>query len=258
MLNDKSILIAAKTLRHFLASVLLLLTTVTTHASIFTGASQLVAFGDSGTSTNPRITNDLVWVEYLGNSLGLSSASYAIPGAPTFGANGLDFQISEYVAANNGAPDPNAVHILLIGAHDARFALTPEESHSNRLAGMQRLIDNGASRIVVLSFDTQPNMYYTPEDIANYVPTGVTVLDLSGLDYKLADYGVTNLTTPCFDNLAICDSSRLYDYAHPASGLHRALAGEIEYQLTAVPLPASAWMFGSALVGLASMLRRRN
>lgn len=215
-----------------------------------TGLSKVVAFGDSGTSTNPRITDDLVWIEYLGQSLGVSAESYAIPGAPTSGPAGFDVQITDYLAANSKVADPDAIHFILLGAHDARIGLTPQESHANRLAGMQRLLDNGATKIVVLTTDSYPNMSYSQADIDNYVPDGAVVFNMDPFRTNLADYGITNMTLPCAYNDVDCSVSRLYDYTHPASGFHRALATAIEEQLTAVPLPGAIWLFGSAVIGL--------
>lgn len=241
----------------------LLLSAQASSASLFAGASQIVVFGDSASSVTLgtkeyRFTNDLVWAEYLGNALGLQASIYAQPGGYTKDdLNGLSLfrQMDAYYADNSGLADGSAVHIMFIGGNDPTLAgITLEQSHLNRQAALQDLIAKGASNIVLINL---PDPFrYSDADLQQYVPQGVTIYDLYQVLYKLADYGVTDLTTPCRNTPSTCDYSMRWDgTGHPASGFHKAIA--LDLQATFVPVPAAAWLFGSAILGLVGLTRSK-
>lgn len=49
-----------------------------------------------------------------------------------------------------------------------------------------------------------------------------------------------------------------YDGLHPNNAGFRLIASAVDLQLTTVPVPAAAWLFGSALIGLAGIGRSRS
>lgn len=226
-------------------------------APLFSGASQIVVFGDSASSIEMngaeyRYTNDLVWAEYLGNALHLQTAIYAQAGGYTID-NATRFslfrQMDNYYADHGGSVDPNAVHFVYIGSNDG---LAPEESHKNRQRAMNDLIARGATKIVLVNL---PSIWqYSSSDLQQYVPSGVKVWNMMDVLSDLDTYGIDSTQRFCQLDPDTCDNALLWDGTHPASGLHKAFAQHM--QATLVPVPATVWLFGSALVGLVGVRRR--
>ena len=127
---------------------------------------------------------------------------------------------------------------------------------SNNATAINELIDHDASKIVLINL--RDEWAYTEQELVDYgIPDSVEVYNISLFMDNLAAYGITNFTTPCMYSDIPCDESLLYDsYGHPASGWHKAFAEEMEIQYFAVPVPASIWLFGSALLGIAGLQRR--
>lgn len=228
-------------------------------AAVLDGASKLVVFGDSASSTTwngaeYRWTNDLVWAEYLANSLGAGLFNYAVPGGYSVD-DGSHFsasaQIANYYSDHGGAADPNSVHFYYLGANDLRQGVTPAETKANIAQDIQDLIDHGADNIILVN--NWGSQAYTPAELSSYFPQYVSVIGL--VEFltieNLQAYGITNISTPCETQPTTCDSSLKWDtFNHPASGYHKAFAREMLVQFSSVPVPAAVWLFGSALCGL--------
>jgi phospholipase/lecithinase/hemolysin len=78
-------------------------------------------------------------------------------------------------------------------------------------------------------------------------------------------FGLTNITDACTTGLPFpvflgsCDASVINQYAfidniHPTANLHNILGNELH---SAVPVPAAVWLFGSGLIGLIGVARRK-
>lgn len=243
----------------FLPPVILLLCgQLVQAASVFTGASQIVVFGDSASSTTIppgqefRFTNDLVWAEYLGNTLKLQATIYAEAGGYTFDDSSrfsLFRQMDNYYADYSGGIDPNAVHFFYIGGNDI---IPLQDSHLNRQRAMEELIAKGASNIVLVNLPSP--WRYSTGDLLRYVPDGVVVWDLMDVLLDLNSYGINSSLRNCQQDPVTCDNALLWDGQHPASGLHKAIAQHM--QATLVPVPSAVWLFASACLGLFGIARR--
>jgi outer membrane lipase/esterase len=78
-------------------------------------------------------------------------------------------------------------------------------------------------------------------------------------------FGLTNTTDACTTGLPIpfflgnCDASVINQYAfidniHPTANVHNILGNEL---LSAIPVPAAIWLFGSGLIGLTGLARHK-
>ncbi len=104
---------------------------------------------------------------------------------------------------------------------------------------MQTLLEQGASKIVL--FDLGGERAYSEQDRQQYIPAGVTIFETDPIMNNLEDCGITNFTTPCQTQPQTCDYSAYWDaIGYPISGVHKALAFELEAQLSEVPVPAAA------------------
>ena len=93
--------------------------------------------------------------------------------------------------------------------------------------------------------------------------------DLFDFGQRIVDdpfsFGLTNITDACTTGLPIpvflgnCDDSVINQYAfiddiHPTANLHNILGNEL---LSAIPVPAAVWLFGTGLIGLIGLVRRK-
>ena len=93
--------------------------------------------------------------------------------------------------------------------------------------------------------------------------------DLFGLGQRVADdpasFGLSNITDPCTTGLPFpvflgsCDTTSINEFGfidniHPTAAVHNILGNEL---LAAVPIPAAVWLFGSGLLGLIAIARRK-
>lgn len=93
--------------------------------------------------------------------------------------------------------------------------------------------------------------------------------DLFGFGQRIVadplSFGLTNTTDACTTGLPIpfflgnCDASVINQYAfidniHPTANVHNILGNEL---LSAIPVPAAIWLFGSGLIGLTGLARHK-
>jgi len=92
--------------------------------------------------------------------------------------------------------------------------------------------------------------------VAN-LPSGVLYFDTAGLSRAIAAdpaaYGLTNVTSPCFDGATVCGSQGEYfffDDFHPTTAVHD-IFGQSFYAAV-IPEPATLWLLlaGMGLIGL--------
>ncbi len=241
-----------------------------------------------------RFSNGPVWVETLASQLGLSATpslsggtNYAYGGARTGPAGdtppSLVDQADTYLIDVANVADPGALYVVAGGGNDARDADTAA-TVANISDIITDLVTAGAASFLVANV---PDLGKTPEAINDgneaaasalaasvnldlqlaladlRVDLGVTVLELDAFallnDFVTnpGNYGFTNVDASCLVIVFPCSAPEQYlfwDTLHPTATAH-ALIGDAAYAAV-VPLPATAWLLGSAL-GIAAWRRRR-
>ncbi len=236
-----------------------------------------------------RFSNGPVWVEHLAGSLGLAVSpsfgggnNYAWGGARTGGQPGplapLDLGVQTGLFLNDvaGVADPDALYVVWGGGNDA-LANDVTNSASNLENVINGLAASGARNFLV------PNL---PEIGAPFVQLNAAVgtmldgveasnpllnlmrLDVNGLFATFigdalgnggALFGFTNVFDPCYDGNTVCadpDSYLLWDEVHPTAAAHAYIGAAAFAEVSAVPLPAAAWMLVPAVGVLAGRRRR--
>jgi phospholipase/lecithinase/hemolysin len=204
-------------------------------------------------------------------------------------------QINNHLTANGGSAQPNTLYTLWSGANDALYAketgdLAAVPTAAFQIAGLaQSLVDAGAESVLVLNL---PNVGLTPLQNGDPVSAGqgsyvsntfnsylsaymagvtgnVSVFDISGFtDDAVANptsYGLSNVTDKCLDSDAgtMCPNPGEYlfwDDLHPTTYGMSLIADAVlptvqALEAAAVPVPAAAWLFLSAL-GLTAGTKR--
>lgn len=68
-------------------------------------------------------------------------------------------------------------------------------------------------------------------------------------------FGLTNATDSCLSSVADCSTYLFWDNIHPTTAGHNLIAAE--FASTVVPIPSALWLFGSGLIGLVGVARRK-
>lgn len=244
-----------------------------------------------------RMSNGPIYSDYLAQSLSLSSESfrsggsnYAVVGS-TIVADGSGFSSSDmldkYLDGTGGNADAEALYVLLAGGNDILTSHSDNDviAAATELTSMiNDLYVAGASTIIV---GNVPDLLLTPyvnqlgetqqaiiqgrldtfnasinEAVAAFGDRSVILWDVYGTTQSLAanasSFGITNTSDACLDdpNCGTADDYFWFDHLHPTSQIHLALAETAI--ATAVPLPPSATIFGSSLIGLLILRRRHN
>jgi len=213
-----------------------------------------------------------------------------LPGSP-FG--GLQNQIAAYTS---GTVDPTAVHFIAAGSNnflsipsDPAAAIT--QGVTDITTAVATLKANGAAHVRVLNL---PDLGLTPRLISAGLTTagtglsnafnaalagslasagfaGVPIFDTAAVMREIvanpAGFGFTNVTDACIDPFdpaapGSCitdwtldaDEFMFWDDVHPTRAVHGVLADQIRASL--MPIPASAWLFVSALLLLGRVRQR--
>jgi len=154
----------------------------------------------------------------------------------------------------NSLIDAGAQSILVPNVFD--IGLTPDAA-ANRALATQRSVEYNTALAATLA-SVEGNQ-------------GVNLFEYDLFDFGqrfVADplsFGLTNITDACTAGLPFpvflgsCDASVINQYAfidniHPTANLHNILGNEL---LSAIPVPAAIWLFGSGLIGLIGFARRK-
>jgi outer membrane lipase/esterase len=213
-----------------------------------------------------RFSNGPVWPEYLSTALSIPVENFAYGGAQTSRANlfdglfGIDFpglsDEIDVVTAQSAVLDPDAIYVVWAGANDFRAAFSKGQAPdiaamvTNILNAVGALYLAGARHVVVVNL---PDLGLTPEGRASGSGPVITLLsetfnehlevalaadapasirlDVFGLMHETindpAEYGFTNVTTPCLTAAGVCAEPAGYlfwDHVHPTTQGHALLA----------------------------------
>lgn len=242
---------------------------------------------------NGRFSNGPVAVEQLAAQLGSPLVDFAWGGATTGIGNGGDggtqtslgvFHLPgmlTQLAASTVPPGliQNSLFVVWGGANDFEVGGSVTTAISDIDAIVASLHTSGATHILVPGL---PNLGLTPEfygdaaatlfsqqfnqGLQSTLPSDVIYSDVYGLLNSVIQnpgaYGLTNVTTPCFNGITVCsDPSQhlFWDQIHPTTAADAILASQFRADVSsaAVPEPSSFLLLASGIAGLAIILRRR-
>jgi phospholipase/lecithinase/hemolysin len=237
--------------------------------------SNIYIFGDSLSDTTARVTNGLMWPEYLAPQLGIPSydpaANFAISGATSFD---LASQLTAYQSINT-VTDPDALYVVWAGGNDILDFGNEFDAANNVISTVNTLSSMGANNILVPnlpdlelapvgslgSFGTPVNNFNSILDSTFSSSLNVTVADVFGFHHAVYDdpaaFGLTNVTEACTFLFFTCPNPSEYlfwDIIHPTTVGHSLIADE--FFATVVPVPAAFWLFGSGFLGLIGFARQ--
>ncbi len=244
--------------------------------------------------SNGRFSNGPVYAEYLNSQLGLDPLAPSRLGGTDYAYGGalvsatalgiipsLSSQRSTLLFDRGGSLDPNALYVVWGGNNDLfgllGQSLTPQmakplvEGVANLLVSIVGdLVVHGAQHLLVPNI---PDLGLTPAELGNANATQYSQWFNSQLSSGLASIQVditlfdtfstlqqlaptfAHSTSGCIGLPTGCTDYLFFDDKHPTSAAHQILAERMYAQLTAVPLPAGVWLFGSAVTLL--LVRRR-
>lgn len=226
--------------------------------------SRVIAFGDSYSDSGNwiRLTNGPVWVEHLGDYLGIPDAglasaaggdNYAVSGARAVGDHPifLDAQLARYFDAEP-VGDPDALYLIFIGWNDlepgtnaaavtaeaielaverlvAHGAMTVAVLEISNKATTPRYLDSGLLTLVDLTTDviSANAMIRSAQSVA---ATRVEVVDIYALTTEVyltpGEYGFANATNHCSYD-PVCEGLAWWDPVHPTTAFHRLIARRV-------------------------------
>jgi phospholipase/lecithinase/hemolysin len=241
--------------------------------------TELYIFGDSlsdtiGT-TQGGLSNGPLWPFYLSPQLGITydpATNFAQGGATT---SNLATQIFRYQSTVVSA-DPNALYAVWAGGNDIIAGGSGSVAASNVISAVNTLASFGATQFLV---PNMPDMGLVPitggsgSATSNAISfnavidaeyaglTAATVVDVFGLHHEVVTdpsaFGLVNATDPCDSP---CDPTAPYlffDSLHPTTLGHSIIADRFSATLAAVPLPPAVWLFGSGLLSMIGISRRK-
>jgi len=234
--------------------------------------SRVFAFGDSYTDSGNwvRVTNGPVWLEYLGERLGmpdvglareLGGDNYAVSAGSATGSFPFDLeaQLTRYFA-DHPSGDPEALYLLFIGWNDlAVGADRGTETAAAVTRVVDRLIAHGASRVVVLEVSnkaTTPRFLAADPEVradltAQVFEVNLTwqldaltrdawtdLIDIYALTTEVyldpAAFGFEDATGHC-DYDPVCAGYVWWDDVHPTTAFHRVIARRVLARMLDLP-----------------------
>lgn len=266
------------TIRSFIVQyrvlICVLLVTVSSTASAIS-FSNIYIFGDSLSDTDAGISNGPLWPEYLAPQLGISydsAANFAIAGARS---SDLAAQLSTYQTTTSMA-DPDALYVVWAGGNDILAFLNGADAANNVINTVNSLSTFGARNFLIPNMPdigliprdgtgtlTAPSIDFNSTiDSAFTSLSNVAVADIFGLHHEAlanpALFGLTNATDSCLFTAPLnCDTYLFWDLIHPTTVGHSLFADEFALTLAAIPIPPAVWLFGSGLIGLIGLARRK-
>jgi phospholipase/lecithinase/hemolysin len=171
---------------------------------------------------------------------------------------------------------PSSLFLVWGGGNDFETAGSPTVAAGNIVAIVSALQAAGATNILVPGL---PDLGLTPEFFGNpaataftnafnaallaNLPSGATYFDtfafLNGIEANPGAYGITNLTTPCFNGVTVCANPSQYlfwDDFHPTTSTDAFLAAQFDAAVT-TPEPSSILLLGTGIATMAALLRKR-
>ena len=198
-------------------------------------------------------------------------------------------QVASYLTDVGGVADPDALYTLFTGGNDILDWVDGKSTLPELLADgaavasiANDLLLAGAQNILVLNIDdvgaapgiegieamaTEGTILFNDALFAGLVDLdsmNISFLDTFTLSQQIAAdpgaYGLTNADGDCLLATGglggpLCDTWLFWDGAHPTAAGHELFA--VAAAATVVPVPAAVWLFGSALMVLAAMKRKK-
>lgn len=223
-----------------------------------------------------RYSNGPVWVEHLASRLSLSNSQItntACGGSTTGGGsiNGIPGVLAQVENFTKTHPQTSSktLYVLWAGANDyLNGVANPTVPVANVSRAISALVDMGAKNILVANLPDLGNVPATRKSAFSNALTALTTAHNAGLTKSLAtlkqqvgsdvhiiefntyalygeaianptQFGFTNVTGACVDNLANCtqpDQFLFWDGIHPTAAAHRILADRA-YSLVTTTLP---------------------
>lgn len=240
---------------------------------------------------NGRFSNGLLAPEYLANDLHSPLTSFAWGGATTgignsgdggtqtsfgmFGLPGMETQVAATLGSIPAPVIPTSLFIVWGGPDDFISGGTVAQGVTDvlsivgalQLAGAQHILVPGMADLGLTPAylgDPSATAFSFAFDQALHanLPKGVTYFDTFGfMHFVVANpslFGFTNVTQPCLVGQTHCSNENQYlfwDDLHPTTAADKILASQ--FANAVVPEPSTLLMLGSAVVGIAGVLRRK-
>lgn len=226
-----------------------------------------------------RFSNGPVWAELVADELGVS-ASTAYNGGTNWAIGGQrtdqvkDGQVATFLALNGGMVDSSALYVIWAGANDnfqnmPEGTFTPFNAVDNIIASINNLSDAGAVDFLIPNVPIADAWTVTFNTLLanalNSLSADLNIVQFDAfaslLDITLNpdDYGFTNIDTPCFDGMSVCDdpdSYLLWDAVHPTAAGHRAIA-DAALDALQVSTPSSLLLLTFGLFMVAAAKRKQ-
>lgn len=232
-----------------------------------------------------RFSNGPVAAEYLASGLGVPLFDFAVGGAttgisnpdvPSLPNSGVMSQVNLFASNHLSGVDSNALYMIWAGPNDILNGLSPLDAVTNIVTEVAMLHALGAQRFFVpnmVDLSLTPLAFGDPAALAvsmgfdallaAALPSYVTQFDTFGLLSDVVtnpiNYGLVNVTDPCFDGTNVCanpDQYLFWDSLHPTTAAHMLLATEFSRALPE-PKTYSLLLAALAILGLTRRLTQR-